>query len=125
MNLANEICEACRLGAPTVQPEEAQQLLSELPGWSIEVVDEPRSEGEAGQIPQLQKQYRFRDFAQALRFTQALGELAEAANHHPAILTEWGRVTVCWWTHKIKGLHRNDFVMAAKTDQLFLTSSEG
>ena len=57
--------------------------------------------------------------AQALAFTNKIGELAEAEAHHPAVLTEWGRTTVTWWTHKIKGLHRNDFVMAAKTDQLF------
>ena len=48
-----------------------------------------------------------------------IAELAEKEGHHPALLTEWGRTTVTWWTHKIKGLHRNDFVMAAKTDELF------
>ena len=58
------------------------------------------------------------DFAQALEFTKKVGELAEEDAHHPALLTEWGRTTVTWWTHKIKGLHRNDFIMAAKTDKL-------
>ena len=62
--------------------------------------------------------YPFPDFAQALAFTQKVGELAEEERHHPALLTEWGRVTVAWWTHKIRGLHRNDFIMAAKTDRL-------
>jgi 4a-hydroxytetrahydrobiopterin dehydratase len=62
--------------------------------------------------------FRFDDFAQALAFTNAVGELAEAENHHPALLTEWGRVTVTWWTHVSRGLSRNDFVMAAKTDEL-------
>jgi 4a-hydroxytetrahydrobiopterin dehydratase len=69
-------------------------------------------------IPRLERQYRFRSFVDALAFTNRVGEIAEAEGHHPAILTEWGRVTVSWWTHKIRGLHRNDFVMAAKTDRL-------
>src|SRR5262249_11555034 len=63
--------------------------------------------------------------AQALAFTNAIGELAEAEGHHPALLTEWGRTTVTWWTHKIKGLHRNDFVMAAKTDELYARVHDG
>ena len=63
--------------------------------------------------------FRFSNFAEALTFTDKVGELAETEGHHPAILTEWGRVTVTWWTHKIRGLHRNDFIMAAKTDQIY------
>jgi len=57
-----------------------------------------------------------------LRFANRVGEIAEAEGHHPAILTEWGKVNVAWWTHKIKGLHKNDFIMAAKTDCLYLDS---
>jgi 4a-hydroxytetrahydrobiopterin dehydratase len=67
----------------------------------------------------LSRRFRFDDFANALAFTNALGKLAEEEDHHPALLTEWGRVTVTWWTHKIRGLHRNDFVMAAKADELY------
>ena len=63
--------------------------------------------------------FTFGSFAEALAFTDAVGALAEAEGHHPAILTEWGRVTVTWWTHAIKGLHRNDFIMAARTDELY------
>jgi 4a-hydroxytetrahydrobiopterin dehydratase len=66
---------------------------------------------------QLEKQYRFDDFQQALAFTQTVGEIAEAEGHHPALLTEWGKVTVTWWSHEMRGLHRNDFIMAARTDQ--------
>lgn len=66
----------------------------------------------------LRRVYKFRDFAQALSFTNKVGALAEAQGHHPALLTEWGKVTVMWWTHKIGGLHKNDFIMAAKTDKL-------
>ena len=72
-----------------------------------------------GIIRQLERVFRFRDFAQALAFSVQVGALAEAEGHHPALLTEWGRVTVTWWTHAIHGLHRNDFIMAAKTDSLY------
>jgi 4a-hydroxytetrahydrobiopterin dehydratase len=54
-----------------------------------------------------------------------VGELAEAEGHHPVLVTRWGSVTVIWWTHKIRGLHRNDFIMAAKTDALFARRSGG
>ena len=65
---------------------------------------------------------KYKNFDEALTFTNKVGQLAEAEGHHPSILTEWGKVTVTWWTHKIKGLHRNDFIMAAKTDQLYQPS---
>ena len=70
-------------------------------------------------IKRLRRVFSFDDFVQALEFTKRVGELAEDEGHHPALLTEWGRTTVKWWTHKIKGLHRNDFIMAAKTDELY------
>ncbi|PYN58661.1 MAG: 4a-hydroxytetrahydrobiopterin dehydratase [Candidatus Rokuibacteriota bacterium] len=69
-------------------------------------------------IARLERVFHFPSFADALAFTNRVGALAEAEGHHPALLTEWGRVTVTWWTHKIRGLHRNDFIMAAKTDGL-------
>jgi len=67
---------------------------------------------------QLSREFDFRDFAQALAFTNRVGEIAEAEDHHPAILTEWGKVSVTWWSHKIKGLHKNDLIMAARTDEV-------
>jgi 4a-hydroxytetrahydrobiopterin dehydratase len=70
-------------------------------------------------IKRLQRVFGFRNFAQALAFTNRVGEQAEKEGHHPALLTEWGKVTVTWWTHKIGGLHQNDFIMAARTDELF------
>jgi 4a-hydroxytetrahydrobiopterin dehydratase len=70
-------------------------------------------------IQRLERLFKFKNFVEAMAFTDKVGELAEAEAHHPALLTEWGKVTVTWWTHKIKGLHRNDFIMAAKTDQLY------
>jgi 4a-hydroxytetrahydrobiopterin dehydratase len=70
-------------------------------------------------IDRLEKVYQFNNFEQALRFTNEVGAIAEAENHHPSILTEWGKVTVSWWTHKITGLHNNDFIMAARTEELY------
>jgi 4a-hydroxytetrahydrobiopterin dehydratase len=69
-------------------------------------------------VMQLERRFGFPDFAEALAFTNRVGEAAEAEGHHPRLVTEWGSVVVTWWTHKIGGLHRNDFVMAAKTDRL-------
>ena len=102
-------CEACRRGAPVATPEEREECLPQLPDWSLV---------ERDGVERLERVFTFPDFAAALAFTNRVGEIAEAEAHHPAVLTEWGRVTVSWWTHKIRGLHRNDFVMAAKTDRL-------
>ena len=88
---------------------EVAELLPQVPDWELVEVDG---------IRRLTRVFPADDFAQALEFTNAVGELAEAEGHHPALLTEWGRTTVTWWTHKIRGLHRNDFIMAAKTDEL-------
>jgi 4a-hydroxytetrahydrobiopterin dehydratase len=74
-------------------------------------------------IARLERVFHFPSFADALAFTNRVAALAEAEGHHPALLTEWGRVTVTWWTHKIRGLHRNDFIMAAKTDVLATASA--
>ena len=108
--LTAEKCVACRRGAPQVTAEEIAELQPQIPEWFLD---------ERQGIPQLERIYKFRNFVQALAFTNAVGDVAEAEGHHPALLTEWGRVTVTWWTHKIKGLHRNDFIMAAKTDELY------
>jgi len=108
-NLTQETCVACRADAPKVSDEELKALLKEIPDWNIEVRDG---------IMQLEKRFAFPDFALALAFTNKVGELAESEGHHPMLTTEWGSVVVTWWSHKIKGLHRNDFIMAAKTDKL-------
>lgn len=105
--LARERCVACRRDAPRITNEEIAELRLQVPDWRI-----VEREG----IRRLERVFAFPDFAAALAFTKRVGALAEEEGHHPAILTEWGRVTVTWWTHKIRGLHRNDFVMAAKTD---------
>jgi 4a-hydroxytetrahydrobiopterin dehydratase len=86
---------------------EMSELQPQVPQWTIV---------ESGDVPWLERRFRFADFAQALAFTQAVGALAEAINHHPQLITEWGAV---------KGLHINDFIAAAKTDRLFAGHSAG
>jgi 4a-hydroxytetrahydrobiopterin dehydratase len=108
--LAGQECEACRIDAPLVTDAEAQKLLLSIPDWALVEVDS---------VKRLVRTYRFKDFAYALAFTNAVGRVAEEANHHPSITTEWGMVTVTWWTHKIKGVHKNDFIMAARTEKLY------
>jgi 4a-hydroxytetrahydrobiopterin dehydratase len=108
--LASERCVACRRDAPTVTEAEIAELHPQVPDWELVELDG---------IKRLRRVFSFADFAEALDFTGQVGRLAEEEGHHPALLTEWGRTTVSWWTHKIRGLHRNDFVMAAKTDRLY------
>src|SRR5256884_9946002 len=106
-------CTACRGGEPTVTDAEIAEFKPQVPEWKIVEVD---------CIKRLERVFKFKDFVSALAFTNKVGEMAESEGHHPALLTEWGRVTVTWWTHKIRGLHRNDFIMAAKTDALVAES---
>jgi len=103
-------CEACRPGEARATEAEIERFLPQVPDWEIET-----REG----VPRLSRVFDFPDFAAALAFTNRIGALAEEEGHHPALLTEWGRVTVKWWTHAIGGLHRNDFIMAARTDDAF------
>lgn len=102
-------CTACQGGEPTLTEAEVAGLQPQVPDWSVI---------ERDGIKRLERAIRFKDFREALAFTNRVGEVAEEEGHHPAIMTEWGEVTVTWWTHKIKGLHKNDFIMAAKTDEL-------
>ena len=109
-------CIACRKGEPTVTVEEIAEFRPQVPDWDISEVDG---------VKRLEKVFKFDNFVHALAFTNKIGELAEEEGHHPALLTEWGKMTVSWWTHKIGGLHRNDFIMAAKTDQAFASAEGG
>lgn len=108
--LAQMQCVPCRGGQPPLSDDEIAELIQQIHEWNLREQDG---------IKQLERQFKFDDFAQALAFTVELGSMAEAEDHHPAILTEWGKVTVTWWTHVIKGLHRNDFILAARTDKLY------
>ena len=100
---------ASRVGAPLATEAEINEFMQQLPNWAI--VEEDK-------VKRLKRVFTFNNFVDAMVFTQTVSVVAEQENHHPAILTEWGKVTVFWWSHKIKGLHVNDFIMAAKTDQL-------
>jgi 4a-hydroxytetrahydrobiopterin dehydratase len=108
--LEQMVCVACRKGEPTVTEAEMTEFLPQVPQWRVVEIDG---------IQRLERVFTFHNFVEALAFTNKVGEIAEAAGHHPALLTEWGKTTVTWWTHKIRGLHRNDFIMAAKTDRLY------
>ncbi|MBL10917.1 MAG: 4a-hydroxytetrahydrobiopterin dehydratase [Acidiferrobacteraceae bacterium] len=103
-------CEACRAGAPLVTAEELNQFLSVHSSWTL-------TDFEGVSI--IQKTFKFGNFVDALAFTNTVGDMAEKEGHHPALLTEWGKVTVKWWTHKISGLHLNDLIMGARTDELY------
>jgi 4a-hydroxytetrahydrobiopterin dehydratase len=107
MSLSAKTCTPCRGGVEPMSREQARQYLEDLPSW--ELADDPS---------RIRRRFRFPDFRQALDFTVAVGELAERENHHPEIALGWGHVTVEIWTHKIKGLHENDFILAAKIDEL-------
>lgn len=107
--LSKQTCEACRADAPLISDEELRELMPKIPDWEVIVIDN---------IMRLKREFQFKDFVSAMAFSNQVGEIAEQAGHHPAILTEWGRVTVSWWTHKIKGLHKNDLILAARTDEL-------
>lgn len=110
INLAAGKCIACRAGEPTLTDAEIEDLQLQINGWQVK---------EVNGMKRLEKVFKLKNFAQALEFTNKIGAIAEEEGHHPLLITEYGRVTVNWWTHKIGGLHRNDFIMAAKTDERF------
>jgi 4a-hydroxytetrahydrobiopterin dehydratase len=103
-------CTSVTATTPSLNQSDIDHYLGQLEDWRIyEKAGEPR----------LEKTFTFKDFKQAVTFTNQVAQTADTEDHHPAILTEWGKVTVTWWTHRIKGLHLNDFIMAAKTDLLY------
>ncbi|OLQ93521.1 4a-hydroxytetrahydrobiopterin dehydratase [Vibrio panuliri] len=106
--MLNELrCEACTPDATPMSYDEQQVMLESVQDWQVI---------ERDGIPQLEKQFKFNNFLSAWAFANKVAELAEEEFHHPAILLEWGKVTVTWWSHSIKGLHKNDFICAAKCD---------
>ncbi|MGH8614014.1 MAG: 4a-hydroxytetrahydrobiopterin dehydratase [Gammaproteobacteria bacterium] len=109
-SIANMRCEACRVAAPQVTEAEMARLLLQVPQW--EILEQDGSK-------RLRRRFHFDSFSRALAFTNEVGAIAEEQGHHPTLLTEYGSVTVTWWSHKIGGLHVNDFIMAGKTDRLF------
>jgi 4a-hydroxytetrahydrobiopterin dehydratase len=108
--LTEATCVPCRGGVPTLTDAEIAELRPQVPEWKVEEVDG---------VKRIRREFRFKDFRQALDFTVKVGELAEREQHHPDIHLSWGRVVVETWTHKIKGLHQNDFILAAKVDAMY------
>ena len=108
-NLSEQKCVACSGNSSKLSEQEIKEYQTQVASWEVKEQD-----GEK----RLEKLYKFPNFMNALAFTQKVGEEAENQGHHPALLTEWGKVTVTWWTHDVGGLHQNDFVMAAKTDKI-------
>jgi 4a-hydroxytetrahydrobiopterin dehydratase len=108
--LANMSCVQVRRDEPSLSSEQIEEYKTQIPDWKIVQV-----EG----VKRLEHAYKFKNFREALEFTNKVGEIAEEQDHHPLIQTEWGKVTLNWWTHVIGGLHRNDFIMAAKSDRLY------
>ncbi|MDR9402314.1 MAG: 4a-hydroxytetrahydrobiopterin dehydratase [Halothece sp. Uz-M2-17] len=107
--LSQEKCVPCQGNVPSVTEQEIAQYQPQIPDWSIKKDHETRY---------LERVYPLPNFESALALAQRIGEIAEQEQHHPTLIVEWGKLTVQWWTHAIKGLHQNDFIMAAKTDQI-------
>ena len=108
-DLAQQTCVPCHGNLDPLTSDEIVKLMPDVPDWSL-----IREQNEN----RLQRVFSFPDFKTAMEFSLRVGNDAEDVGHHPAILTEWGKVTVTWWTHAIGGLHNNDFIMAARTDKL-------
>ena len=108
-DLTKNRCEACRIDAPVLTDKEIEQLLPQIPSWIV---------SEQDGIKKLICSYAFLNYKDSVKFTNEVANLAEQEDHHPEIMLEWGKVTVVWWSHKIMGLHKNDFICAAKTDSI-------
>ena len=110
MDLTKQKCEACTIDAPLIDEKRFIELLEDLDGWEVIHQD----------INILCKTYSFDSYKDSVKFSMDIAKLAEDEDHHPAILLEWGSVRLQWWSHKIKGLHMNDFICAAKSDKVYL-----
>ncbi len=107
MNLTAKTCVPCRGGVPPLTAAAAGRYLGEAPGWDL-----------IESATRIERRFKFADFAETLAFVNRVGELAEVEGHHPDISFGWGYCTIVFYTHKIKGLHENDFIMAAKVNEL-------
>jgi 4a-hydroxytetrahydrobiopterin dehydratase len=109
MHLSDLHCTGYDPAVRSLTAAETAEMLPQIPAWTI-VQDA---------TPRLERIFSFETFMQALDFANKVGAMAEAEGHHPALLIEWGRVRVQWWTHFVGGLHLNDFIAAARTDRLY------
>ena len=110
--LASESCEACRIDAPKLSDAEITDLLNDIDTWDL--ITEP--------VKQLKKEFNFPDYKSSLAFVNTIAAMADQEDHHPLMTLEWGKVTILWWSHKIEGLHKNDFICASKTESLYKAS---
>jgi 4a-hydroxytetrahydrobiopterin dehydratase len=108
--LARRHCTRIEATTHPLNKDEIGELAGKLPGWKVFEKD-----SEA----RLEASFKFENFRKAMDFTNQVAQVSNEEDHHPAILTEWGKVTVTWWSHRIKGLHQNDFIMAAKTSKIY------
>lgn len=104
-DLARKSCVACRGDVPPLSRDEASAYLEQAPDWAL--ADDPM---------RIQRRFEFRNFREALAFVNRAGDIAEAENHHPDVRFGWGYAVIEIFTHKINGLHENDFILAAKID---------
>lgn len=109
-DLANGKCEVCRTGAPQVTREQINEYIQVIPEWKI-IQD--------GSINKLMRCFKTKNYLETMKFVSAVADVANSQDHHPVLQVEYNLVTVWWWTHKINGLHRNDFIMVAKTVEIF------
>ena len=112
--LAEKSCTPCRGGIPPLTRETAEEYRRQAPDWAL--LDE---------ATRIERMYRFKNFAEAFSFVERAAALAEAEGQHPDICFGWGYATVSLRTKKIKGLHENDFIMAAKLDRIANTVEAG
>tara|TARA_R110002124_G_scaffold129483_1_gene290867 strand:+ start:167623 stop:167967 length:345 start_codon:yes stop_codon:yes gene_type:complete len=108
--LTKESCTACHGGAVAATKDEIKTMAKDIPEWMVFDTDS---------IDMLERVFTFKNWRQAQAFAEKIGAMAEAEMHHPALLIEWGKVKVTWWTHAVEGLHKNDFICAAKTDEIY------
>ena len=106
MSLSSKSCTPCRGGIDPMTRQQAEQYLAETPGWHL-----------SEDATRIRREFRFKSFVEAQSFVNRVGDLAEQEGHHPEISFGWGHAEVEIWTHKIGGLHENDFILAAKIDQ--------
>lgn len=108
--LSELTCEACTEGTKLLTSKEIASLILEISEWEV-ILDSG--------MQKLKRQFPTKTYQKSISFTNAVATLADSLNHHPEIVLEYSSVTVLWWSHNIKGLHKNDFIMAAKTSNLF------
>ena len=108
MSLADKTCEPCRGGVEPMDREKSEALLKEVPGWAL-----------SEDATRIGRTFKFENFVEAMDFVRWVGHAAESAGHHPDITLGWGYATVTFYTHKIGGLHENDFILAARINRLF------